>query len=327
MTAHSKTESESFDPTNQLISYLENLTVTQGPRAGELFKVLPWERRFVKGAFRAGIKTAALSIARGGGKSSIVAGIAAAALNGPLRVPRGETICVAASFEQGRIIFDHVRHFLEASGEHLANRKLWRVQDSANRAKIEHVPTGAVLRCIGSDPKKAHGLAPQTVIADEPAQWAPGTSDQMVAALLTSAGKMRDARFIALGTRPRSREHWFSKLLDGVGEYAQTHQAAPDDKPFTARTWRKANPSLDHMPDLKIAIEAEAKIAKRDPAMLPQFRAYRLNQGTDDVAAQNLIAASTWEQAEGDARANVKSGVQALNQAATDCRLLTRFRL
>ena len=31
--------------------------------------------------------------------------------------------------------------------------------------------TGARVRCIGSDPRRAHGLAPVLVLADEPAQW------------------------------------------------------------------------------------------------------------------------------------------------------------
>ena len=72
-----------------LEAYLSRLTVTQGRRAGQPFTVLPWQRRFVRGAFAPGAGTAALSIARGGGKTTLVAGIAAATLDGPLTVPRG----------------------------------------------------------------------------------------------------------------------------------------------------------------------------------------------------------------------------------------------
>ena len=82
---------------HRLISYLSALTVTEGRRAGEGLTVLPWQRRFVRGAFAPGRTTAALSVARGNGKTVLVAGIAAAAIDGPLAVPRGETIIVASS--------------------------------------------------------------------------------------------------------------------------------------------------------------------------------------------------------------------------------------
>ena len=71
-----------------LTDYLAGLTVTQGRRAGEPLTVLPWQRKFVAGAFKPGRTTAALSVARGNGKTVLVAGIACAALDGPLMVPR-----------------------------------------------------------------------------------------------------------------------------------------------------------------------------------------------------------------------------------------------
>ena len=93
---------------NTLIDYLEGLTITQGRLAGQPFPLFPWERRFVKGAFRSGVSEAALSVARGNGKTTLVAGLGAAAVDGPLAVPRAETLLVASSFEQGRISFEHI---------------------------------------------------------------------------------------------------------------------------------------------------------------------------------------------------------------------------
>ena len=166
--------------------YLSSLMITQGRRAGELFKLLPWQRRFVAGAFADGVQSAALSVARGNGKTSFLSGVACAALDGPLAVPRGETIIVASSFSQARIAFDHVKAFLS---DKLADRQLWRQSDSMQVAMIENRTTGARLKVIGSDPKRAHGLAPVLVLADEPSQWPSSTGERMVAALRTSAGK------------------------------------------------------------------------------------------------------------------------------------------
>ena len=135
------------------------------------------------------------------------------------------------------------------------------------------------MRCIGSDPRRAHGLAPVLVLADEPAQWPPTTGEAMVSALRTAAGKQPHSRFVAIGTRPADAEHWFSKLLAGGADYAQTHAARPDDPKFTKRTWRKANPSLDAMPDLGAAIKREAEHARRDPSLLASLRGFEAQFG------------------------------------------------
>ena len=76
-----------------LETYLAGQTVSQGRLAGQPFTVLPWQRRFCRGAFAAGIQSAALSIGRGNGKTTLLAGIACAHLDGPLAVPRRGARC------------------------------------------------------------------------------------------------------------------------------------------------------------------------------------------------------------------------------------------
>ena len=283
-----------------LTDYIGTLQITQGAGAGELIRLLPWQRRFLRGAFKVE-GDAALSVARGNGKSTLVAAIACAVVDGPLRQSRAEVVCVASSFAQGKIIFEHVVAFLESAGHDLTDRRLWRVQDSQNVATVEHKATRARVRCIGSDPKRAHGLAPVLVLADEPAQWEGTKRDAMLAALRTAMGKLDGSRLIALGTRPADDEHWFAKMLAGGADYAQSHHARDTDPPFRVRTWRKANPSLSIMPALEKRIRKEAADAKRDPSMLAAFQALRLNLGTDDTVQSTLLDASTWRRITGDA--------------------------
>ena len=216
--------------------------------------MLPWQGRFLRGAFAPGASTSALSVARGNGKTALLSAVACATLDGPLTVPRSETLIVASSFSQACIAFEHVVAFM---GDKLKDRQRWRLWQSGQLAKIQCKETGASIRCLGSDPKRAHGLAPSLVLADEPAQWPTSTGDRMVAALRTAAGKQPDSRFVALGTRPAAHDHWFARMLAGGADYAQSHAAADDDPPFQRRTWTKANPSLDHMPDLEAAIRKE----------------------------------------------------------------------
>ena len=283
-----------------LIDYVASLTVTQGAGAGGPFRLLPWQRRFLRG-FERHDGDVALSIGRGNGKTTLIAGIACATLDGPLMQRRAETVICASSFSQGRIAYEHVLSFLRERDHDLDDRKRWRLQDSQNAATIEDRRTGARVRCIGSDPSRAHGLAPALVVADEPAQWPPTTSEKMRAALATSMGKIDGSRFVTLGTRPADASHWFQTMLDGGAGYAQSHHAREDDPPFHKRTWLRANPSMPIMPALEKRIRQEAADARRDPSLLAGFRALRLNLGIDDTLQSTLLDAGTWAAAEGDA--------------------------
>ena len=147
----------------------------------------------------------------------------------------------------------------------IRNKDRWRVWDTAQQARIECKITGARVRVMGSNPRRAHGLAPVLILCDEPAQWDDNKSDRMVAALRTAAGKQTSCKFVALGTRPASEDHWFSRMLAGGADYAQCHAADSEDKPFSKTTWRKANPSLARMPDLAagdLKTEAEGSEAR-----------------------------------------------------------------
>ncbi len=53
-----------------MATYLDGLTIRGGDLDGEPFRVLPWERRFLRGAF-ATAGSAAVSVARGNGKSAL----------------------------------------------------------------------------------------------------------------------------------------------------------------------------------------------------------------------------------------------------------------
>ena len=282
-----------------IIRYCESLTVTQGPRTGERFKVLPWQKRFIKGFVANPLS--ALSVARGNGKTTFLAGIAAAYLSGPLARDRGEILLVAGSFDQAKVNFDHILSFL---GVEKSNDR-YRIWDSPNKAEVQDRLTGCSLKCHGSNPRLLHGRAPHLVLGDEPTQWQHTQADRMVSALLTSLGKHHNARAVFIGTRPPFPDHFFEKMLTGdSADFAACY--APTDsevetKPFTLRTIRKANPSLDHMPDLKKAILSFAARAKKDPGLLPAFNALHLNAGVEDVLESKLIEVELWRKIEGDA--------------------------
>ena len=292
-------------------SYISGLSIGQGRHAGQPLKLLGWQRRLLKGAFgQPG--DAALSMGRGGGKSTFAAAIACAAVDvdGPLVAPMAECLVVASSFDQGLVNFRHMLHFLTPSFERygVGPRGRFRIQDSANRATITDRETGAMVRVLGSDPRRLHGAAPKLLLYDEVAQWPPERVEPMLAALKTSRGKIPGSKALWLGTRPSAPDHPFQRALDGHGvRFALCYAADKDDPPFQRRTWKRANPGLDHLPDLEAVIRSEAEDAKRDESGMQSFRALRLNQGVSDTTVSVLVDANTWRNAEAlpepDARA------------------------
>ena len=285
----------------RLADYIAGLRIGQGRYYGQPFPLIGWQRRLLRCFDRPG--DAALSLGRGGGKSTLIAAIGAAAVDvdGPLVSPGAQTVVVASSFDQGKeAVFDMALWFLGPTlAKHGTGPKgRFRLQDSANRAVILDRETRASLRVVGAEPKRGHGLQPRLIIADEVAQWEPGSVARMLAALKTSRGKIEDSKMIWLGTRPSTPEHPFQRALDGHGTAFQVTYAAPlDAPPFQRRTWRRANPGLDMLPDLEAVIREEAGDARVDPDALASFRALRLNQGTPDTERAVLLDADAWRRA------------------------------
>lgn len=260
---------------------------------GEPFELMPWERDFCR-LLETETGDVALSVARGNGKTALVAGIATAAVHpdGPLHRRQALTVLVAHDFRQAGIAFGDVRDMLFPDRQ---PGEAWRVQDSSNARRIEHRPTGAAVEVVSSNPRRAHGLRPLLVLADEPAQWEDGTSGKMLAALQTGLGKLPGSRMIALGTRPAVPDHWFERMLEEGP--ALVFAAAPDADPAHEGAWEQANPSLPWMPHLRDRIALEA--AKTgEPSALARFRALRLNAGVADTAAAVLISPEAWARVE-----------------------------
>ena len=284
-----------------LFDWIEQLEIGQGREAGNKIQLFPWQRRFLRGAF--GVDgDAALSIARGGGKTTFVAAIATAFLAGPLIQPMAEVLIVASSFDQGLIAFRHIQHFmapqLDADAERKRKDRRWRVQDSANRATITNLESGTMLRVLGSDPRRLHGAAPSLMLLDEVAQWPETQVDRMIAALTTARGKIPNSKALWLGTRPSRSDHPFEEALKGGVAYSQVYAAGKDDPPFRKTTWRKANPGLNRLPDLEKVIREEASRARESPTALAHFRALRLNMGVPDTVENVLVEADVWLAAE-----------------------------
>ena len=160
-------------------------------------KLRPFQKRFLRGALAPGIDTAALSLARGNGKSWLAAHILTRCLTpgDELHQAGAEYLLCAASLEQARMAYLFSRGALEPTGE-------YRFLDSVTRIGICHRPTNTRLRVLSSKAKSAFGIVHcPLLIADEPGCWETTNGTLMFDAIQTAQGKPGSAmRAVYIGT-------------------------------------------------------------------------------------------------------------------------------
>ena len=144
----------------------------------------PFQREFIRNALRPDISIACMSLPRGNGKSTLSGFIAARVMDAgdPMFRPGTESVLVAASMEQARIVFRKAREFLGEDG--------YRYTDNPTRIGITHRETHTRLRIIGSNGNTAMGLVDcPWAICDEPGSWQINSGGLVWDALTTARGK------------------------------------------------------------------------------------------------------------------------------------------
>ena len=208
-------------------------------------KLRPFQQRFIKGAFAAGIDTAVLSLPRGNGKSMLVGWLGARALHpgDPMYKPGQEVVLLAASLEQARIVYNFVREFLEATADEYS----W--LDSSTRIGIKHKQSRTRLRVLSSKAKSAFGLVRvPLLIGDEPGSWEVKTGTMMSDAIFTAQGKPgSNLRVILIGTVSPSREGWWADMV-AAGSNRTTYVQSLRGDPEKWDKWpeiRRCNPLVE----------------------------------------------------------------------------------
>jgi phage terminase large subunit-like protein len=291
-------EIEGMPPEERVLAFLRDLPVVSGLRAGERLELIEFQEQFVRGIYGprddAGlrlVRLAGLSVARGNGKSAMLAGLSLAHLLGPMAEPYGECYAAALDREQAGVLYRMTRAYIESTPWMAArvNVRDWHKQ-------IEDEETRSIWTALTSDARKAHGLAPSFWIADEVAQW---RSRELWDNLATGMGKRAQALGVTISTQAADDLHFWSEFLDaehGPSTYVQLH-AAPADCALDDRdAWRAANPALGHFLNEDQFTDAAAR-AIASPSFAASFRLLQLNQRID--AEERFINAADWD-ANGD---------------------------
>ena len=116
----------------KLIQYIETLPIGDGDLLGENYRLLKYQKRFLRGAFKDGILRAGFTLGRGGGKTGLASALALSALlpDSPLHRDGFEVAVVASSFSQACICGRSVKTSLELMGKTFGKKGNYRLRDS-----------------------------------------------------------------------------------------------------------------------------------------------------------------------------------------------------
>lgn len=289
--------------TAKAIKFIQSLKVPTGDRAGKPFRLAPFQKAFLKGALAKDITIAALSVARGGGKSTLIGGIALGHLLGEIDPqPARECLLVGRTREQGRIVFDYVAGLARSLPDDIQKRLTFR---KAPRLEIEFdAPDGPhVLRVLPADGRTSLGTSPTLCISDERAHHHLEKGNDLEHALLSGIGK-RHGRYVMISTSAPNDAHPFSKWLDEPppGCYVQEHKADNGCPPDDIEQIKKANPGAEYGIGASVAwlkTQADRAIARGGSA-LSTYRLYNLNQRVSDESRSVLLTTDQWLACETD---------------------------
>ena len=103
----------------KVMAFIESLPVSSGPLAGTLFKLRPWQRRFIRAVYATDksckriVRTAVLSLGRCNGKTTLAAMLGLCHLAGPESESRGEVYSAANDRFQAARIFNEMAAIIE----------------------------------------------------------------------------------------------------------------------------------------------------------------------------------------------------------------------
>lgn len=170
------------------VRFIEKLQLTEGPLAGQPFRLQPWQAKIVRKVFgdtdAAGhrkVRTVFMLLPRGSGKTTFTSAIALLSLLGPERDAAGQVISAAADREQASIAYNSSARMIRADA---GLSRVAKIIDS--RRMITHPASESTYRAISHEAYSKHGLNVSTLLADEIHAW---PSRELWEVLISSMGK------------------------------------------------------------------------------------------------------------------------------------------
>jgi len=263
----------------------------------DVVELRPFQRQFLSRALAPDIRTAALSIPRGNGKSTMCAWLASRALTpgDDLYRAGAESHIVAASIGQARrTTFKLLRELMDGRAD-------YRIAESSLACHVLHKPTNTRVSVLASSGKTAQGLVRcPWVFADEPGSWELAGGLALHHAIQGAMGKPCAAlKAIYIGTLAplaTGPGHWWYDLIDagsGRSTYVQALRGDPA-KWDQASEIRRCNPLRWAFADSRAVLFEERDKARSDSRLRAAFQSFYMNRPTGDESTM-LLTTADWE--------------------------------
>lgn len=275
-----------------VIGWIEDwLKVPEGAFVGQPVKLRPWQREIIASIYDQPTRQALVTLGRKNGKSALIAMLVLVHLVGPESRRNAQIYSSAQSRDQASIVFSLAAKMVRMDTD--LNEAV-KVRDSIK--ELFSVLTGVRYKALSADATTAYGLSPVLVIHDELGQVR-GPRSELYDALESAMGAQAAPLSIVISTQAPTDADLLSVLIDDAraGHDPRTrlvmYAAEPDDDPWVAETWRKANPALGDFRSLE-EMRREAEKAKRLPTFEASFRNLLLNQRV--AVADHFLTPDVW---------------------------------
>lgn len=297
---------------NRAVTFIESLPQVKGRWAGSRFRLMKWQRAFVRKLFGTvredgfrQYRTAYLEIPRKNGKTTLAAAIALYLLFADGEAG-AEIYGAAFDRDQASLVFDIAAEMVRRTPE-LARR----AQIVEYKKRIVHPRSASFYRAIPRDAAGSHGFNASGIVFDE--LHTQPTAD-LHDVLTTSTGVREQPLLVEITTAGFNRtticwrEHDHArKVLEGIVEdptflpaiYSATEYGENEEDVDwqDEELWKKANPALGEFLSLDYMRE-KARKAETDPAFLNVFKRLHLNIWTQ--AETRYIPGDKWDACRGE---------------------------
>lgn len=277
------------------VRFVEKLHHTEGPLAGQPFRLHPWQARIVRKVFgdvnpatgMRKIRTVFMLLPRGSGKTTLTSALALLGLMGPERDAAGQVISAAADREQASIAYNSSARMIRAD-PHLTAAT--RIVDS--RRMIGHPKSESTYRAISHEAYSKHGLSVSMLLADEVHAW---PTRDLWEVLVSSMGKRLCPLSIVTTTAGHGRGDLAWELYDYALKVERgdvedetflpvLYQAPHDCDWMDEAVWQAVNPALAagfrSLEEMRVTARRAAEI----PSQREMFKRLYLNIWGDSAA-------------------------------------------
>lgn len=276
------------DPVGVIEFWCESqLTIPEGPKRGQPFKIENWQVDFLKSAMQTSARESALCISRKNGKSALIAALVLAYLVGPLNVPNWRASVSSLTGELAKELRRSIQAIAEASG-----LEGFHVYTSPTPGRITG-QRGAALDILACDKSTGHARGNDLAIIDEAGLLKEKHRDLWAATFTSISG--RNGKFLCISVRgecPMFEE--MRDRADGKKVIWQEYAAPIDCELDDEKAWHSANPGLKSgIKSIEYMRDAAEKAIKT-PADEANFRSLDLN-APRDPGREMIVSLSQWK--------------------------------